>query len=468
MTGRLWRMPHGAWRSKRDYALQPPERFCQYEDFQSYMKTKTEMRLFSPELLQKNRSCFFYIDEDPVKKRRRLLFDNAGGSYRLKAASKAFIETDAIPDCPERMHDTAMYLNRIMQEGEKDIRAILNATKGGQIFIRHTASQLIWEMIGVIVENLPGNNVVTSKLEHPCVYDACRFFTAKTGKKLRSADTNAATGGVDVEAIAKLVDKDTCLLSVIFASNISGAILDISNIVKAARAIKPDLHIVVDAVQHAPHGLLDVDALDLDGIVFAPYKFFGVRGAGIGYASERVSLLPHTHLYGKDENGVTWAMGSPAPAHYAAITKIVDYVCGMGANISTASDRRELFAAGMNAIMLHERALMHHALEGDEEHPGLRHIKGVHVLLDNPDLTRRDFILAISLDNWGYTEAVREYEKRGFIVYERVASSIYSGRMLKSFAIDGCIRISPLHCHSIAEINEFLTITATMVADRMR
>ena len=30
------------------------------------------------------------------------------------------------------------------------------------------------------------------------------------------------------------------------------------------------------------------------------------------------------------------------------------------------------------------------------------------VHLDHEDLNKRDFIMAISLDNWGYTEAVRE------------------------------------------------------------
>lgn len=46
----------------------------------------------------------------------------------------------------------------------------------------------------------------------------------------------------------------------------------------AARAIKPDLYIVVDAVQHAPHGLIDLQKTPVDGVNIAPYKFFGCRG----------------------------------------------------------------------------------------------------------------------------------------------------------------------------------------------
>src|SRR5699024_3349009 len=111
----------------------------------------------------------------------------------------------------------------------------------------------------------------------------------KTGKELRVAKTNPVTGGVDAEEIASLIDENTCLLNFIYASNISGAILDVEEIVQAARKKKPDLYITVDAVQHIPHGHVDVSKLEIDGMNFAPYKFFGNRGSGIAYISERLS-----------------------------------------------------------------------------------------------------------------------------------------------------------------------------------
>lgn len=84
---------------------------------------------------------------------------------------------------------------------------------------------------------------------------------------------NPLTGGVDVEDIIELIDQDTCLLTFMYASNVSGALLDAEKIVVEARKIKPDLYIVADAVQHAPHGIIDVSKVPVDGINFAPYKF---------------------------------------------------------------------------------------------------------------------------------------------------------------------------------------------------
>ena len=419
-------------------------------------------RLFSPELTREVRSKFHHTDADPLRPGRRIYFDNAGGAFRLRAALDAFHGLDAMPDCPERVHQTALYMNEVMDKAEDDIRTIFNARRGGKIITMLTASQVIWNLTGTIVENVSGSNVVTTKLEHPCAHDAARFFADKTGKEFRAADVDPVTGAVTAESVAKLIDKDTCLLSVIYASNISGAVVDLPAIVKAARAIKPDLYIIVDSVQHAPHGVIDVDGLGLDGVDFAPYKFFGCRGSGIGYASDRVTQLPHPRLLGKAEE--TWSLGSPAPGHYAAITEIVNYVCWLGGMDTDSADRRALFVAGMNRIKLQERALMYHMLEGTEEVPGLRHIPGVTVYLDHPDMTARDFILAVGLEGWDYTEAVREYERRGIIVFERIMSNIYSARMLEALHIPGCIRVSPLHCNTVEEIEAFLKATWEMAA----
>jgi len=62
------------------------------------------------------------------------------------------------------------------------------------------------------------------------------------------------------------------------------------------------------------------------------------------------------------------------------------------------------------------------------------------------------------------TAAVREYAKRGVIVYERIGTSLYSGRMLRSFGLEGAVRISPLHCHAPRDIERFLAVTAEIAA----
>ncbi|MDR5664612.1 aminotransferase class V-fold PLP-dependent enzyme [Burkholderia cenocepacia] len=412
--------------------------------------------LFPDALMQQIKSRFHHVDRD-VDGRERLFFDNAGGSFRLKAAVDAYARVDALPDCPERIHARALDLQAIQSRGEDDVRTILNA-QGGTVYASLTASGAMFDMVRAIMENVPGTNAVTTVLEHPSSYDAMTVYAERTGKTLRIAPSNPETGGVDVDAIVALVDADTALLSVMAASNISGAKFDIETIVARAREKKPDLFIVVDAVQHAPHGVIDLQRTPVDGINFAPYKFFGCRGSGMSWLSPRAAALPHHRLAAK-ANGV-WELGSPAPAQFAVVSSIVDYVAWIGRYFADSDDRRALFVEGMHRIELHERALLAALLDG------LRAIDGVDVYWDHDDLTQRDLIVGIGFAHLEPTQAVREYEKHGVIVYERVASSLYSGRMLKSFGLAGAVRISPLHCHAPDDIARFLAITEALAAQR--
>lgn len=131
----------------------------------------------------------------------------------------------------------AKYLQSVEEAGKDDVRRIFNV-QGGSIVTVLTASQAMFDMVRAVAENIPGTNMVTSVLEHPSAYDAAAQYAEWTGKELRVAGSNAVTGGVDPEEITRLIDQDTCLLSVMYASNISSAIYDIPAIIKAARRIK--------------------------------------------------------------------------------------------------------------------------------------------------------------------------------------------------------------------------------------
>jgi selenocysteine lyase/cysteine desulfurase len=415
---------------------------------------------FSDALMREVKQRFLHVDHDHHG-RERLYFDNAGGSFRLKAAAERFAAVDAVPDNTERIHATAVELQQVQARGSDDLRTVLNA-EGGSVYASLTASGAMFDMVRAVAENVPGSNMVTTVLEHPSAFDAMSLYAQKCGRELRVAGSNRETGGIDVDEIVRHIDEDTSLLNVIHASNISGAKLDLERIVQRAREIKPDLHILVDAVQHAPHGLIDLQKTPVDGINLAPYKFFGCRGSGLSWMSDRAARLPHHKLAGKKPD--FWDLGSSAPWQFAVMSEIVDYVCWLGGHFSQAKERRALFAAGIVHIELHERALLAALLDGTAAAPGLRSMAGVKVFLDHPDLTKRDLIIGIGFDRIDCTQAVVEYGRRGVTVYERVASSIYSKRMLESFGLEGTVRVSPLHCHSVEDMAKFLRVTREIAA----
>lgn len=418
--------------------------------------------LFEDDLQKELKEKFCYADADPVYG-ERLFFENSGGSLRLKKCVEAKAEIDMFPDCPERIHERSLYLKGLVEHGTKEILEIMFGAKSGALITELTASQTMFHMVGLIMENIPGTNAVVSSIEHPSAFDAIEFYCKKTGKEMRVVPANKKTGGIDPDDVIKYVDENTTLLSIMSASNISGNIMDIETIVKKARTIKPDLYIISDAVQHAPHCSMDVEKLQIDGMNFAPYKFFGIRGCGFAYVSDRVASLPHHKLTAKEQK--VFELGTSAPGNFAAAMEIINYVCEIGKHFIDSDNKKKLYDEGMKHIHLHERALLYRMLEGTDKIPGLRHIPGVTVCVDTDDITNRDLISAIVIDNMDLTQCVAEFQKRGVTVYERVNTSIYSKRIIESLGLNGAIRVSPLHCHSTDDIDKFLLITAQIVKD---
>lgn len=421
------------------------------------MKTAVSVgKLFEQQELDEIRSKFCFVDED-FEGTQRIFFDNAGGSLRLKKAESEFQEIDSIPDCSEHSNRLAFYLDRIERQGLQDVKEVIFNAKSGTIYPSYTASQIMMEMVRVISDNAEGTNNVTTLLEHPSAYDSMTYYSEKHNRELRIAGVNKETGGVDADEVISLIDENTAILCCMAASNISGYIYEIEKIFSKAREINPDIFIICDAVQHAPHGALDPEKYGIDVMNIAPYKFFGVRGFSVCYLSDRVASFDHHRLLGKGKDD--WSIGSPAPAHYAAITAIVDYVVDLGLKIAAGGEsRRELFVMGMERIADHERALLEIMLEGTDNVAGLRYCDGLKVQMDGKDLTTRDFILGVEFDTVDCEKAIEELEKRGVIAYERSATSMYSKRMVEAFDSKGVVRISPLHVHSVEEIEEFLRV----------
>ena len=280
-----------------------------------------------------------------------------------------------------------------------------------------------------------GTNAVTTVIKHPSAYDSVELYCKRTVQEFRVAK----------DEILSHVDKNTILLNVMGASNISGYLFDLETICSEARKINPDIYIVSDAVQHIPHGVLDVKGIGLDACTFVPYKAFGIRGCSYGWLSDRVTKMEHHKLLAKPEKELE--LGTFPHSNFAAITAMVDYVCWLGGHFTDETDRRKLYITGMDRIHLQEHSLLVHMMEGTKDIPGLRHINGVTLFHDSVDDVDRDLISIIGIDGLGMTEAVAEYYKRGVTVYERINTSLCSKRIVELLSLTGGIRVSPLHCH---------------------
>ena len=194
---------------------------------------------FPDDLQRKIKEEFYFLSDDEGVK--RIFFDNSGGALRLKRCVEAKARLEAYPDCPERTHNRAKELKRIVNEGTKDILEIIFGAEDGALITELTASQTMFHMVEIILENSKGTNAVVSAVEHPSAFDAMEYYCKKTGKELRVLPVNPYTGAVNPEVLAEYVDENTALLSVMSASNVTGSIMDIEKIVKK---FEPDVEVI--------------------------------------------------------------------------------------------------------------------------------------------------------------------------------------------------------------------------------
>jgi selenocysteine lyase/cysteine desulfurase len=158
-----------------------------------------------------------------------------------------------------------------------------------------------------------------------------------------------------------------------YASNAVGTINPVQEIIQRAHAAGALTYI--DAVQYAPHGPIDVQALDCDFLVVSAYKFFGPH---VGALYGKQALLERLQAYrvrpapsqppGKFETGTQNHEG------IAGVLAAVEYLATLGSSPETGEQgsRRSNLKRAMLAIQDYELELSKHLLDTLHAVPGLR------------------------------------------------------------------------------------------------
>jgi selenocysteine lyase/cysteine desulfurase len=419
------------------------------------MANGTETSMFSPGLLEEIRRQFMYVDWDPYSG-QRVYLEASGGSLRLKSVVDSIARETALPDELYRYNPASDHVVGSIHRGIEDVKLFLGA-KSGYIMPAQSATHAIFRAINAVTRHIPGTNIVTTELEHPAVLSSTRHFAELTGKEWRVARLDRETSSVSMDAILEQVDKDTCLLVFQHGSNQTGAINDAETIVREARKIKPDLYVLVDAVQYAPHGPIDVEAIGCDAYAFGPYKAYSVKGIGFAHLSDRLGRLPHWKLDGKAETD--WVLGSPAHPMYTTWTAVVDYLSWLGGHFTDATERRDRIIAAKRAIFGHMHALLQRAMSGTGENPGLSDLENVTVCGVRGGISNRLCIFLFRVDGLDSSEASRRYNQEyGVRVSARVPDA-YSGVPLKALGWPDAVRLCAAHYNTPGEIDVFLRAT---------
>src|SRR6202023_122108 len=156
----------------------------------------------------------------------------------------------------------------------------------------------------------------------------------------------------------------TRLVAVGYASNAVGTINNVAEVVRLARQAGALTYI--DACHYAPHGPIDVRALDCDFLVCSTYKFFGPHmGVLYGKRQHLKKLRPYKVRPNTNDVPNCWEWGTLNHECIAGITACIDYIASIGRKLnSTVTSRRTAIIAAYGEIVKYERGLCARLLHG--------------------------------------------------------------------------------------------------------
>jgi selenocysteine lyase/cysteine desulfurase len=316
------------------------------------------------------RARFPMIDRDSGG-RPRIYLNTGAGSLTVDTAGAAARDAQArLNPMPGTVvageTETAALHARV-----RDLAAdFLHAGAGREISFHQSATAALFNLaFGLRGLIDPEANLVVTDLDHMANVSPWETVWGEgRGLEIRRAGITAE-GTLDRGQLLSLVDGRTGLLAVTSASNATGSLVPLGELVAAVRERSPKCLVAVDAVHHAPHGILDVGATGVDFLVFSGYKVFGpMLGVLWGRSELLERLRPYRVETNKDVLPGKLEMGMLNNTALAALEAALEYPLWLadqaGVAAAAGSDRPAKFRAAMTAIAAYERTLSRRVLEG--------------------------------------------------------------------------------------------------------
>jgi cysteine desulfurase / selenocysteine lyase len=409
-------------------------------------------RMLEPGLMNDVRSRFAHVDACPFEG-PRIFFENAGGALTLKSVVDSSARFAAIPDNQGRDNPASKALMAVIDKAKADMRLFFNAPSG-QVFVGESGTELLFRLVRTAALGAaPGGILLSTTLEHPASRSAMARWAEVTGRPHVLVPHDDATGCVDATHYARFITPDVRVATIIHTSPVTGMTVDVASIAAAIRKASPDCFIVVDGIQHASHGAVDIASLGIDGYAISPYKVFSRHGYGVGWASDRLTACTKETVIGGPPT--SWEMGTRDTGSYATFSDVVSYLEWLGHQYTDETDRRARLEAAARAIHDHEQALAEAMVRGTGNLRGLADIPGLHII-GGPDNARREGVVSLWMDGQKSEEIVAFLNARGVRTHTRKADH-YSGNVLNPLNLKDCVRVSFSHYNTLAEVAQFLT-----------
>jgi cysteine desulfurase family protein (TIGR01976 family) len=304
-----------------------------------------------------------------------------------------------------------------------------------------------------------GDEIVLTHLDHDANISPWRALEER-GVIIRMAEIHESDCTLDMDDLAGKITDRTKLVAAGHASNAVGTINDVAEIVRLAH--ERGAMAYIDAVHYAPHGAIDVRALDCDFLVCSTYKFFGPHmGVLYGKRDHLKRLDPYKVRANTNAIPNRWEWGTLNHECIAGITACVDYLADLGRHVSSsASTRRAAVLAAFDGIRKHERGLMESLIRGLLAIPGLK----LYGISDTKRFDHRCPTIAVRVEEHTPLELATRLGERGFFTWD---GNYYALNLTERLDVEkdgGFLRIGLAHYNTAEEVERLLAALRKIVA----
>lgn len=404
------------------------------------------------DLLDDIRARFAHVDSCPFEG-PRVFFENAGGALTLKSVVETSAAYAGYPDNQGRDNIASKALMAAIDKGKADMRTFFNAPDG-QVFVGESGTELLFRLVRTAALGAAeGGIMLGTTLEHPASRSAMARWAEVTGRPHVLVAHDNETGTVDAEAYRRHITPDVRVATIIQTSPVTGISVDVAAIAAVIRERSPGCFIIVDGIQHASHGHIDIASYGIDGYAISPYKVFSRHGYGVAWASDRLTALTKEAVMGGSP--LNWELGTRDTGSYATFSSVVDYFVWLGGHFTTSGDRREKIECAARAIHDLEGRLTKAIMHGTGNLKGLAEIPGV-TIIGGAENAGREGVVSLVSDRMEAEALVAFLNSRGVRTHTR-KDDHYSGNVLKPLGLRACVRVSFSHYNSEQEVSQFLS-----------
>jgi len=200
---------------------------------------------------------------------------------------------------PSSIHKRGREIKSVIEKSRSKVADILSCEPGEIFFTSGGTEADNMFIINTVLEKKI-DTVITSKVEHHAVLHCCDYLNKTQNINIKYVSIND-NGEVDLDDLEKITSNNkNSLVSLMHGNNEIGNINDLKTISKICEKNNVIFH--SDTVQTVGHYAIDLNKINIQGIVGSAHKFHGPKGIGFLYLNNKHKISPFIHGGAQERN----------------------------------------------------------------------------------------------------------------------------------------------------------------------